>query len=308
MPAIMADHLRRSEAATSGLKRLLFQRLGASLRLLAAPPLDDDAIHVLRRNLKQCRAYLLLLRPALGKAAWRREEAALDAAASSFGALRDRRVLRDTVEALAARSGDPQFDAFARAIRQEADAGASELPARLARASRIRLARARTRLRGTRLVRRNWSVLGPALRRSYRLARRARAEARDTGRDEALHRWRRWTKYLWHQLELIEAADPQVRALGIQLHALADLLGRYHDLVVLRERVRASSSFATDPEGGARFLALLDAALAALRSEAWTLGDPLFAERPRDFEKRLVGHWRRWRRSPRPQASSASRL
>jgi CHAD domain-containing protein len=300
----MAMHLRHSEAATSGLRRLLFQRLDASLCLLAGAPLGDDAIHALRRNLKQCRAYLLLLRPALGKSAWRREEAALEAAARTLGTLRDRRVLQDTVESLMAQSGDPLFDAFAQAIRREADDGGRALPERLAGNCRNRLVRSRTRLRATRLARRNWSILGPALRRTYKLARRARAEASATGRDEALHRWRRWAKYLWHQMELIEAADPQVRAMGAQLHALADLLGRYHDLVVLGERVKGSASFVADPEGGARFLALLDAALTAQRGEANALGAPLFAERPREFEKRLRAYWRSWRRT---QASSASR-
>jgi CHAD domain-containing protein len=127
MATIMAAHLRHSEAATSGLRRLLFQQLNDSLRLLATSPLDDEAIHALRRNLKQCRALLLLLRPALGKTTWRREDAALDAAARAFGPLRDRRVLHDTVESLTTQSGDPVFDAFAGAIRGEAEQGGSEL-------------------------------------------------------------------------------------------------------------------------------------------------------------------------------------
>jgi len=292
----MASHLRRSEAATSGLRRLLFQQLDDSRRLLASPPLDDEAIHALRRNLKQCRALLLLLRPALGKVACRRESASIDAVAREFGPLRDRRVLHDTVEALATRSGDPVFDAFAAAIRREADQGASELPDRLARVGRFRLARCRVRLRRLRLARRNWSVLGPSLRRSYRAARRERDKARATGSDEALHAWRRWAKYLWHQLELLEGVDADVARLGNRMHALTDLLGRYHDLVVLRERVSHSSSLAEDAEGGARFLALLDAALTALRSEAFEAGEPLFAEKPRDYEKRLRIHWRAWRK------------
>ena len=180
----MPAHLRRSESATRGLKRLLFQRFAACLRLLAVPRLDDDAIHALRRNLKQCRAYLLLLRPALGKAAWRREDAALDAAARNFTTLRDRHVLHDTVDALVTGCGEPLIEAFAGEFRPGADVGVTELPERLARISRIQLTRSRTRLRRTRLTARNWSLLGPALRRSYRSARRAQAEASDTGSDE----------------------------------------------------------------------------------------------------------------------------
>ena len=300
----MALHLRRSEAATSGLRRLLLQRLDASLRLLAGPPLDDDAIHALRRSLKQCRAWLLLLRLALGKAVWRREEESLDVAASALGSLRDRRVLQETVESLTTHSSDPLFYAFARAIRQEAQSGGTASSERLARNCRIRIARTRRRLRGTRLVQRNWSILGPALGRTYKLARRACAEASATGSDESLHRWRRWTKYLWHQMELIEGAAPEIRASGVRLHALADLLGRYHDLVILREQVAASASFVEDPEGGARLLVLLDAALKSLRGEAIASGGPLYVAPPRDFVKRLREHWRAWRRT---QASSASR-
>jgi len=284
---------------------VLLQRLQASLRLLAAPSVGDETIHALRRNLKQCRAYLLLLRPVLGKPAWRREEAALETAARSLGILRDRRVLQDTVDSLtAADRVDPLFEAFAHAVRREAQSVETELPGRITRQCRIQLTRSRGRLRALRLVRHNWSALGPSLRRSYRLARRARADSLKSGGDEALHRWRRWSKYLWHQMELIEVAGPDIREGGARLRHLADLLGRYHDLVVLRERAKRSASLAQDPAGGTHFLALLDTALATLRREAHERGAPLFAERPRDFAKRLRGDWRRWRQ---PQASSDSR-
>jgi CHAD domain-containing protein len=300
----MASHLRRSEAATSGLRRLLFLQLDRSRRLLAGPPLDDAAIHALRRILKQCQALLLLLRPALGKAAWRRERAAIDAVARGYGPQRDQRVLHDTVDALARHSGDPVFDAFAAAIRREAGQSAGERTDGMARASRFTLNRCRVRLRRLRLTRRNWSLLGPALRRSYRAARRARAEALAGGGDTALHDWRRFAKYLWHQVELLEPLDADVAGFGVRMHALTDLLGRYHDLVVLRERVTQSSSLAEDAAGGARFLALLDATLAALKIESLAAGEGLFVEKPRDFEKRLRDHWRAWRRA---QASSDSR-
>jgi CHAD domain-containing protein len=291
----MRRNLRQSEVATRGVRRLLLGQLDAGLRRLAVRRLDDTTVHDLRRDLKRGRAYLRLLRPTLGQTSWHRLDEAAAAVTRPLGPLRDRRVLKDAVQDLSSHGTDPVFDRFASTLQREAEHdGADGRRARLARDAHRRLVRLRVMLRGGRIEPANWSVIGAGLHRTYRAARRAWHEASETGRDLALHRWRRHTKSLRYQLQLLEPIHPQCARLGARLDEVGEILGRHHDLMVLRDHVQASASLASDPEGGARFLAILDDTLAVLGTEALAEGRTLFKDRPKDFTRRLHRHWRAW--------------
>ena len=82
-----------------------------------------------------------------------------------------------------------------------------------------------------------WDCITTGLRATYRRARRALRHARTDRATEDLHEWRKQTKYLWHQLQILTPlATGAIGELADEFHHLADYLGDEHDLAVLRER------------------------------------------------------------------------
>ena len=94
-----------------------------------------------------------------------------------------------------------------------------------------------TRAQAWRLDADGWDCIATGLRATYRRARRALRRARTDRATDDLHEWRKQTKYLWHQLQILTPlATGPVGELADEFHHLADYLGDEHDLAVLRPR------------------------------------------------------------------------
>jgi hypothetical protein len=108
--------------------------------------------------------------------------------------------------------------------------------------------------------------------------------------------WRKQTKYLWHQLQVLEPMRPgPLGELADQAHKLSDYLGDDHDLAVLREKVLQHRSTFKDEADLTAFLALLDRCQERLRAKAFLVGSRIYAEKPATFAARLGRYWQRWR-------------
>ncbi|MGH8670054.1 MAG: CHAD domain-containing protein, partial [Burkholderiales bacterium] len=85
----------------------LAKALHRALALLRRPRFADRSVHEIRREIKRARAALRLLRDALGKEAYARENAALRDAGRRLSAVRDARVVQETLERVAKRGSGP---------------------------------------------------------------------------------------------------------------------------------------------------------------------------------------------------------
>ena|ERR1700730_10683395 len=97
----MTAVLVQSEAGAKGARRILRRQLEKALESLAVRRLTDERVHDARKRIKKARAATRLLRDALGKGAYTRENAALRDVARPLSQVRDSRVLLDTLEFLA---------------------------------------------------------------------------------------------------------------------------------------------------------------------------------------------------------------
>ena len=194
----MATPLRQTKAGTQEVQRLLCHHLDQARKALRGPqPLSDAAVHGARKQLKKARADLRLLRKALGPQRYAYENMALRDAARPRTAVRDARVLMDTLERLGehggaqAQAGD--LDRVRQALREEY----SEVRHRVLQegqtlallAASLRAARARAKRWS--LGRRGWSVLGAGLQRVYRKGRKAFVVAQEEPSQEHFHAWRK---------------------------------------------------------------------------------------------------------------------
>ena len=123
-----------------------------------------------------------------------------------------------------------------------------------------------------------------------------------------LHEWRKQTKYLWHQLQVLEPLWPSVLAgLAEQAHALSQHLGDDHDLAMLRDKLLGEPDQFADAAAVSAVVDLLDRRRVDLQKLAVSLGRRLYAERPARFAARLRGYWKVSRSEARATAGSDAR-
>ena len=298
----MAKPLRHTKAGTTEVQRLLGHHIDQARKALRGPqPLSDAAVHGARKQLKKGRADLRLLRKALAPQTYRYENTTLRDVARPLTAVRDARVLMDTLERLVEHGGAQaqalDLDGVRRALREEY----CEVRQRvlnegntlaLLEAS-LRAARARTQCWP--IGRRGWSVLGAGLKRVYRNGREAFAVAQEDPSQEHLHAWRKQVKYLWHQLQVLQPIQlGQVTALADQAHSLANALGDDHDLAVLSDKFLEEPDRFSDRATMQALADLIACCRAHLQEQAMTLGHQLYAAQPRLFVDRLRESWRAW--------------
>jgi CHAD domain-containing protein len=295
--------LKQGESGTHGARRIARRRIKAALRTLGPNQTDDSSIHAARKDLKKARATLRLLREALGKSTYKKENTALRDAARPLSEARDGRVLLDALSSLVKYYGAPAaklpLGDFKRALtrcrtqarkRVLGEAG----PLRYARKA---LRKVRSRSDDWDVGRHGWSVLGAGLKRTYTKGRNAFRRAKAQPTNENLHEWRKQTKYFWHQLQLFEALGPESRvAESADLaHKVEDFLGDDHDLAVLSARAEEAHNSFPNATSREALLKLIERCRAGLQQKAIQLGLRLYEQRPAVFTARIEKCWREWR-------------
>jgi CHAD domain-containing protein len=283
------------------MRRVARQGILKAHRMLSGHSLSDTTVHDARKEIRKSRAAVRLLRVALGSARFQRENARLRDAGRALNAARDAKVLVTTLDSL--RKCHPRLE------RDQAFAALSERLREQQRISRRHLntptaapiAAARRTLQQTQFSASRWPVgdcgwskLGPAFRRVYAAGRRAARQSRDRPDDDLLHEWRKQVKYLRHALQVFEPLrPPKLKKRARLARRLADSLGHGHDLALLRDS--AVSSVGEGIPKIKPLLAAIDQRRRTLRQQAFDLGDRLYAESPRDMDRRLQRYWHRWR-------------
>jgi CHAD domain-containing protein len=308
----MNAELIPSDASTQGVQRVLCSQIDEAVASLRSERLSDRQVHDARKSLKKARATLRLMRAALPEATYRRANAALRDAARPLSALRDARILIDTIHGLEKLYGPAAAQSAPAAFRNELtrqEAALRRSTVRKPVAVRKSLQTVRDRVGGWKVKDRGWRDIGAGVERVYRHGRRAMNQARVKPDAECLHEWRKQTKYLWHQLQTLEPLRPgRIGDLADQAHKLSDYLGDDHDLAVLRGKALKHRRAFDSNAGPAALLALIDRSQAQLRAKAFLAGGRIYADKPRAFAARLGKHWERWRaKSDRSISTRAAR-
>lgn len=297
----MAHEVSRSKDLGREVHRVLLGQMEEAESDLSGRRLSDKSIHQARKALKKARATLRLLRENVPDSVYRRENRALRDIARPLSAARDATVMIETLRKLEKLYGKVAADSIPRpllnALRSEQTRAHREARGQTGKppAAAAQIKTVRRRLARAPIAENNWDGVGIALKRAYRNGRRALKRARRTPSAEYLHEWRKQSKHLWYQTQVLQPLWPgMIEELGDQLHKLSDYLGDDHDLVVLRQKVgQLSSAFDHSGSSGA-LLALIDRCRARLQEKAFLLGTRIYDEPPRDFAARFEGYWKRW--------------
>jgi CHAD domain-containing protein len=240
MEKAMAEDFPSANTSLHTAREALLAQLDKAAEGMEHRSRSDVAIHDIRKELKRARASLRMLRECIGVAEYRRDNALIRDAARPLTPVRDAKVLLEAFQRLR-NDGMPNGGAFAAQFHkllkdQRLDAQRRLRPAELV--GSVHALRDIGR-RASRISDRKLALADTGgLKRAYKSGRRALAHAEREKTDECLHEWRKQTKYLANQLEIVVPFGPKrFKKSHKQAKQLADQLGEDHDLALLTEQI-----------------------------------------------------------------------
>lgn len=299
----MALKIKRQETV-----RKAVRRIGRRLATKARSSLRDcrtlEAVHEIRKDIKQARALLRLVGCGLKPWARRRVTKKLKKTASALAPSRDAYVKSAAFAELTAhfkRDHSPRaLEGISRILAQDCRRKQRKLSPELKRSRRL-LKKICRDFDSIGAARSGWKVIGPGIKRSYRSGRHACQLARKTGAPEDFHEWRKSAKDLLYQVNFLCGIWPeQMNALEAELDRLGDYLGDAHDLTVLTAR-ETLKQLADQPREKIEMLkTLASRRQKELHTRALELGTKLYQEKSAIFCRRLHQYWHRWRQKMAP--------
>ncbi len=297
----MAYQFEVDEAVPTSVRRCATEQLQHAIDRLDGK-LDRDpvgAVHDARKAIKKQRSLLRLAAPGLNRRDRRRENASLRSTAHELGGAREADALLTALDALAERFAGQIPEATIDLVRERLGAERdrardalveARVPARVSEELQATM----LRVQDLSLKRGGWKAVAGGLTRSYGRGRRAMSKARKSPTPELMHEWRKRSKDLWYELRLLKPIAPgAVGGAAKEAHRLADVLGDLHDLALLDQSVRRIKDELPDdldPLHG-----LIEHRAAQLESEAFSIGERVYAESPKAFVKRMHRYWKAWR-------------
>jgi CHAD domain-containing protein len=290
------------EPVGAGVKRVLTAQVDDAIAQLRGEAGTEpaEAIHEARKDIKKIRSALRLVRHEIGDDVWRRENDQYREVARTLSGFRDAEILVEALDGLAERFGpqaEGRFDALREQLEMENRAAHDDGSIERAMAEgAAALAAGRGRIDSLPLDGDGWELIGPGLHRTYRRGRKRLRAVEEEASVTNLHELRKRVKDLWYQVRLIRDADKHMLgSLADHAHDLSDHLGDDHDLALLRETVQRRRAAFADPADKRHLLEEIDQRRGELQFAAISLGERIYADKPKRFTKRLEKRWEAWR-------------
>jgi len=294
----MAYAIERGESISKALPRIITERVEtAHEQLLDQSKPLEERIHDARKRFKETRAALRLIRFSLGRQfaienAWFRD------AGRDLAARRDADAVIESIEKLGEFADGFHDRRVLRIVRRRLERARRrtdrvELDARITNtAKQLPVAKARVSLWST--LDDRFETIGDGLRRTFRDGRRAFHDTRTQPSPETFHEWRKRVKDHWYHSQILRHIWPEVmKPYREQMERLSDALGDRHDLDMLQQIAVENGDFQSDFDLQVLH-ALIDRRSVELTATATTLGERIYAERPRDVYLKFEGYWTAW--------------
>lgn len=293
----MAFEVREHEPLDLAICRIVIDRIDKAHRFLAngKSAAREKAIHEARKQFKQIRGILRLIRNELGGKTFRHENKAFRDLGQPLSDARDADAMLEAFDQLLeyfkveikAKHYQPLRRIVQQLMRPAGKIGRSDK-----RNLMLKLSAAKERAQQWKLDHFDWPQLRDGLYAIYRQSRKAMKAAEKQCTDETFHEWRKRSKDLRYALELAAAARPlsSLNRLADQAHSLANLLGDDHDLAVLRQTLEGLET-ADHVDHLNSLLDLIERRRAGLQAEAVALGNQLLKRKPDQFIDHVKDEW-----------------
>jgi CHAD domain-containing protein len=254
----------------------------------AVGAIDKDAtaaVHQARKALRRARAVLGLVGAALPKGERSAVKAALQEARRALSTVRDHAVAPKMLGQLPLGDDDRATADHVLANAAEAMPATTETQQLLAESAARAAAQAEA-LQAALPHEVDWNTVAEGIRTTYGEARRASEAAKRS--KPWFHTWRRRSKELVYQLELVaDHAGPRVAAIHSELSGVTDTLGPAVDLIMVREFVATYAQGIT-PGAVEHLHAAIDGQLDERMKAARKAARDAFRQKPKKLEKRIT--------------------
>src|SRR5215468_2092387 len=248
------------------------------------------AVHASRKALRRARAVLGLVDGALPKGERRAVKTALQEARRALSTVRDHAVAPETLAQMPLDEEDRATANRVLANAAEAMPATAEIKQLLAESAARAAAQAEA-LQAALPHDVDWDIVAEGVRATYGDARHACRAAKRS--KSWFHNWRRRSKELTYQLELIaHHAGPRLSALRDEVSGATDVLSPAVDLIMVRDFV-ATYGQGVAPEALAHLRETIDCHLDELMATARKASREAFRAKPKKLEKRLTKSVRR---------------
>jgi CHAD domain-containing protein len=304
----MSYELRQDEPVGDGIRRIVCHQIEGAIHAGSAEQNGKGSpVHATRRRLKKARSALRLAAGEINPGVWKREDRCLRKVGQLISEVRDAEVRLQTVRQLRefTRGKKRSFQETEELLAFELDsflAAFSEWPEE----AKQRLTQALDRILAWPLDDLSCKQLRKCMRKTYKRGRQALKTAIEKTSTKNLHTFRKRAKELWYELRILRPLAPAVFGeLNDELKAIGRYLGQVHDLAFVGERL---SSIGSTSKHGDRILnALIDSREEDLERAALALGGRFYAERPRQFARRVSRYFSEWERAKARYPSTARR-
>ena len=292
----MAYRVKINEPLAKSIKRVVVEQVELAEQRLGEQSGEPEAVHDVRKNIKRVRALLRLIRPAIGEAAYHRENVRFREMGRLLAGPRDLDVMNQTVAALEADCELPvrrvvrKLKACMATVRQTAEANGLHEGV-----DKVREMLRETGLEFNRIKIPNgdFEVIGAGLTKCYRSCRKAFATAYASPSDDAIHEWRKTVQHHWRQMALLSRAWPEeMLARAHAARELSEILGLDHDLAMLKTYVHSDEEHRLAAKEREQVERLCCSRQGKLRAKARPRGERLLAESPTRFTARVACYWR----------------
>lgn len=290
----VAYQFEPEEPISVALRRVAGEELDEAISLLESQEGElASRVHEARKHLKKLRALFALAAGSAKAERLRRQRGLVREAAHALARLRGQAALLECFDALVETSPDELDQPTADAVRRVLRPSGEDHPDSRAdlEAARSSLLEARQELGEITFRGSGWDALEPGFKATYRRARKAYSLACEEPRSEALHSFRTPTKRHFYQIQLVEAAWPELlHAYRKELSNLGDLLGDHHDLSLLGPELAERGLPPAQLDG---LGSVVEKRSKALERQVFDLGALLFSERPAALCRRIGTYFER---------------
>lgn len=292
------------ENSEEAIKRVILEEIDGSVGVLTDSEVSrDEAVHEARKSMKRIRALLRLVREEIGEEVFDRENVCYRDAARKLAPLRDSAVMVETLDLIHSRYEEDLTADTIELIREKLVERKEEMRGEFLQQKDVFPAVVKALLAGRERVDelpigyQDFRAYDGGMRRVYRRGRdRMMMAYEDNESPEKFHDWRKRVKYLWHHIEFFQPLWPVIfEPLANELHQLSDYLGEANDAAVLEKFFRNSEADFPDDTSLALLIKVLKEYRKNLERAAQPLGYKIYAEKPRDFVKRIEVYWEIWK-------------
>jgi CHAD domain-containing protein len=303
----MPYRYKHGESVEHGTQRIAREQLRRAIDELNDPELDPaEAVHQARKRLKKLRGLLRLVRPVLGRAAYKRYNKQFRDLGRALAGARDAEVMLQTLadlrEGLLAQGEEVDLSGLQRELEARKERITSS---DIGKGLETRRTEVGAELQDTRdevvswgLAEKEFEALGPGLQEYYRRGRKALANARSKPGDTHFHEWRKRVKDHWYHSRLLRDTWTELmKTYATEMKRLSDLLGDDHDLAVFRQTLEEMGDEILPSASRKPLYRHIKQREESLRDEAVRLGLRVYAEKPKRFRKRIGACWQVWRQA-----------